>query len=52
MPMELPAAGIPDESRVDEMAEHVDRCEHLDQAWVPLHEKDIATIMHDCFVAM
>lgn len=52
MPMELPAAGIPDDSRVDEMAEHVDTKEHLDLAWVPLHKPDIAAIMRDCFVAM
>lgn len=52
MPMILPAVGIYDDSRVDEMAEHVDRCEHLDQAWVPLHKEDIAAIIRDCFVEM
>jgi Uncharacterized oxidoreductases, Fe-dependent alcohol dehydrogenase family len=51
IPMTLQEVGI-DNSRIDEMAQHVDRCEHLDQAWVPLYKDDIAAIISDCLVAM
>lgn len=52
MPMELQDAGIPDESGVVAMAEHVDVCERLDKAWVPLLEPDIEAIMRACFKPM
>ena len=43
IPMNLKAVGI-DESRIDEMAHHVAVNEGLENAWVPLTEKDIADI--------
>ncbi|OON85364.1 NADH-dependent alcohol dehydrogenase [Oribacterium sp. C9] len=43
IPMNLRAVGI-DESRIDEMAHHVAVNEGLEEAWVPLSEKDIADI--------
>lgn len=52
VPMTLQEVGIADDSRIDEMAHHVEVCENLDKAWVPLHEADIAAIMRDCLVAM
>ena len=51
MPMTLQEVGI-DSSRIDEMAQHVDTCENLDKAWVPLYKDDIAAIISDCLVAM
>ena len=45
--MTLGAVGI-DGSRIDEMAHHIAVNEGLDQAWVPLHEEDIAAILRDC----
>lgn len=47
IPMTLGAVGI-DGSRIDEMAHHIAVNEGLDQAWVPLHEEDIAAILRDC----
>ena len=47
IPMTLREVGI-DESRIDEMARHIAVNEGLDQAWVPLHEDDIAAILRDC----
>ena len=43
IPMHLRDVGI-DESRIDEMAHHVAVNEGLENAWVPLTEKDIADI--------
>lgn len=43
IPMHLKDVGI-DESRIDEMAHHVAENEGLENAWVPLTEKDIADI--------
>ena len=43
IPMHLKDVGI-DESRIDEMAKHVTDNEGLENAWVPLLEKDIADI--------
>ncbi|MCR5719925.1 MAG: iron-containing alcohol dehydrogenase [Lachnospiraceae bacterium] len=43
IPMHLKEVGI-DESRIDEMAKHVAENEGLENAWVPLSEKDIADI--------
>ena len=43
IPMHLRDVGI-DESRIDEMAHHVALNEGLEEAWVPLFEKDIAEI--------
>lgn len=43
IPMHLRDVGI-DESRIDEMAHHVAENEGLENAWVPLTEKDIANI--------
>jgi alcohol dehydrogenase YqhD (iron-dependent ADH family) len=43
IPMHLREVGI-DESRIDEMAHHVAINEGLDEAWVPLQEKDISDI--------
>ena len=43
IPMHLRDVGI-DESRIDEMAHHVAENEGLENAWVPLSEKDIADI--------
>ena len=43
IPMHLKDVGI-DESRIDEMAHHVAVNEGLENAWVPLSEKDIADI--------
>ena len=40
---ELKDNGI-DESRIDEMAHHVAENEGLENAWIPLREKDIAEI--------
>ena len=45
--MTLREVGI-DGSRIDEMAHHVAVNEGLDQAWVPLHEEDIAAILRNC----
>lgn len=47
IPMTLREVGI-DESRIGEMAHHVALNEGLDEAWVPLHEEDIAAILRDC----
>ena len=47
IPMTLREVGI-DESRIVEMAHHVALNEGLDEAWVPLHEEDIAAILRDC----
>ena len=47
IPMTLREVGI-DGSRIDEMAHHVAVNEGLDQAWVPLHEEDIAAILRNC----
>ena len=41
--MHLKEVGI-DESRIEEMAHHVAENEGLENAWVPLLEKDIAEI--------
>lgn len=43
IPMHLKDVGI-DESRIDEMAKHVADNEGLENAWVPLMQKDIADI--------
>ena len=43
IPMHLKEVGI-DESRIDEMAQHVAVNEGLENAWAPLLEKDIAEI--------
>ena len=43
IPMHLRDVGI-DESRIDEMAHHVAENEGLENAWIPLREKDIAEI--------
>ena len=43
IPMHLKDVGI-DESRIDEMAIHVADNEGLENAWVPLKQKDIADI--------
>ena len=43
IPMHLKEVGI-DESRIDEMAKHVSDNEGLENAWVPLLQKDIADI--------
>ena len=43
IPMHLRDVGI-DESRIDEMAHHVAENEGLENAWIPLTEKDIADI--------
>lgn len=43
IPMHLKDVGI-DESRIDEMAHHVAENEGLENAWVPLSERDIADI--------
>ena len=43
IPMHLKEVGI-DESRIDEMAKHVADNEGLENAWVPLLQKDIADI--------
>ena len=43
IPMHLRDVGI-DESRIDEMAQHVADNERLENAWAPLLEKDIADI--------
>ena len=43
IPMHLKDVGI-DESRIDEMAKHVADNEGLEDAWVPLLQKDIADI--------
>lgn len=47
IPMHLTEVGIPDGSRINEMAHHVALNEGLDQAWAPLQEKDIADIMRE-----
>ena len=47
IPMTLSEVGI-DGSRISEMTHHVAVNEGLDQAWVPLHEDDIAAILRDC----
>ena len=47
IPMTLSEVGI-DGSRISEMAHHIAVNEGLDQAWVPLHEDDIAAILRDC----
>ena len=46
MPMHLKDVGI-DESRIDEMAQHIADNEGLDNAWAPLGKKDIAEILTD-----
>ena len=43
IPMHLKEVGI-DERRIDEMAKHVADNEGLENAWVPLLQKDIADI--------
>lgn len=45
IPMHLSQIGIPDSSRVGEMAHHVAVNEGLDKAWVPLSEEDIKEII-------
>lgn len=45
VPMHLREVGIPDGSRIREMAHHVATCDPLDKAWAPLSEDDIAAIM-------
>lgn len=47
IPMTLRELGI-DDSRINEMARHIADNEGLDEAWVPLHEADIAAILRDC----
>ena len=47
IPMTLREVGI-DDSRIGEMARHIADNEGLDNAWVPLHEEDIAAILRDC----
>ena len=47
IPMTLREVGI-DDSRIGEMALHIADNEGLDNAWVPLHEEDIAAILRDC----
>lgn len=47
LPMTLREVGI-DGSRIDEMAHHIAVNEGLENAWAPLHEKDIAAILRDC----
>ena len=47
IPMHLKEVGIPDGSRVREMAHHVAINEGLDNAWAPLTEDDIAQIIED-----
>lgn len=47
IPMTLGEVGI-DESRIDEMADHVAELEGLDKAWVPLLKDDIAAIYRAC----
>ncbi|MBR5938006.1 MAG: iron-containing alcohol dehydrogenase [Clostridiales bacterium] len=46
IPMHLRDVGI-DESRIEEMAQHVADNEGLEYAWVPLAQKDIAKIFTD-----
>ncbi len=48
IPMHLKDVGI-DESRIDEMAIHVADNEGLENAWVPLKQKDIADIFRASF---
>lgn len=45
IPMHLTEVGIPDGSRVREMAHHVATTQPLTGAWAPLTEEDIAEIM-------
>lgn len=45
IPMHLSEIGIPDSSRVGEMAHHVAVNEGLDKAWAPLSEEDIREII-------
>ena len=47
IPMTLREVGI-DESRIDEMAQHVADTEGLENAWVPLMKEDIAAIYRAC----
>lgn len=47
IPMHLTEVGIPDGSRVKEMAHHVATTQPLDGAWAPLSENDIAAIIQD-----
>lgn len=47
IPMTLKAVGI-DESRIDEMAQHVADTEGLENAWVPLYKEDVAAIYRAC----
>jgi len=42
--MHLKEVGI-DESRLAEMARHIDETEELEKAWAPLTEKDITEIL-------
>lgn len=44
LPMHLKEVGI-DESRLAEMARHIDETEELEKAWAPLTEKDITEIL-------
>ena len=44
IPMTLREVGI-DDSRIGEMARHIAETEGLEEAWVPLFEKDIAAIL-------
>ena len=46
IPMHLRDVGI-DESRIDEMAQHVADNEGLENAWAPLLKEDIAKIFTD-----
>jgi alcohol dehydrogenase YqhD (iron-dependent ADH family) len=47
IPMHLSEVGIPDGSRIGEMAHHVATTQPLTDAWAPLTEADIAAIMQD-----
>ena len=47
IPMHLTEVGIPDGSRVKEMAHHVATTQPLDGSWAPLSENDIAAIIQD-----
>ena len=44
--MHLKEVGI-DESRLQEMAHHIAVNEGLEEAWAPLNEEDILTILKD-----
>lgn len=48
IPMHLREVGIPDGSRIREMAHHVVQVTPLDHAWAPLSEDDIVEIFEAC----